>query len=158
MKPEDLLWLALGAVAVAAEFAWQHRQGVVILIALGIGVGIMNDLAALTAKIHTELDAFGRLLESRFQPPNLDLINRLAAAELLEKSEAHKCPECGALPVFKTFLEAAAADKKGALAYMMLSGGFTNGSGYWHYSYHLENCSRREPGEAVVEAPPEKQE
>ena len=130
MKLEDLLWLALGAAA------------------LGIGVGIMNNLAALTAEIHTELDALHQLLDSRLLAsnllPDLDPVIRLATAELSEKSKANKCPECGARPVFKTFLEAASAEKKGALALMMLSGGFTEGSGYWHYTYHLENWQRRE--------------
>ena len=131
MKPDDLLWLALGAAAVATQFARQQRHGVVIVIALGIGVGIMNNLTnlvALTAEFHSELKALRQLLQSRLS--NLDAIRRLAIAELREKIESHKCPECGALPVFETNYDTAET-----LADQVLSGGG------WHYTHHRENCS-----------------
>ena len=76
MKPEDLFWLVLGVAAVAAEFVWQHREGVVVLVALGIGLGIMNNLAALTAELHAELDALNQLLESRLRQLNADDLQR----------------------------------------------------------------------------------
>jgi hypothetical protein len=143
MKLADLFWLVLGVAAVAAEFVWQHRQGVVILIALGIGAGIMNNLANLAefqSELHAELKALRQLLESRLS--NLDPIRRLAIAELEEKIELHKCPECGALPVFETNYDR--LDSADALANRVLSGGS------WDYKHHDKNCKLREPGNDAV--------
>ena len=41
---------------------------IVLLLALAIGVGFMNILAALAAEFHSKLDALHRRLESRLRP------------------------------------------------------------------------------------------
>ena len=75
---------------------------ILLLIALGIGFGIMNSLATLTSV----LDSLRQLVDSRLRPgvdkDDIDPVIRLAATLFEEKREAHKCPECGALPAFRT--------------------------------------------------------
>jgi hypothetical protein len=128
VNPEDLFWLALV---------------VVLLFALGIGAGIRSNLAALTA----ELDALRQLLDSRLRPgvdkDDIDAVTRLAATLFEEKRGAHKCPECGALPAFKTGREAFGEDKRAAGAE---DWAYSSGGGYWHYPYHLGDCSLLKPG------------
>lgn len=131
--------------------------GVVVLVALGLGAGIMNNLVRLTAEFHTELEALRQLLESRLRKPNLDPLTRLAVALLREKSESHKCPECGALPVFEANYDDDKMGKEGeadTLGRFLFPG---REGGGWRYTYHFADCSRREPGTAVVTSTKEEQ-
>jgi len=137
----------------------------VLLVALGIGAGIVNNLAGLTAEVDAKLTALHELLDSRLRELNnngsiergLEPIARLATALLDEKSEAHKCPECGALPFYETNRDTLGKESGNAtLARLVLSGGLIGGS--WRYTYHFENCSRREPGTAVITSPKDGEE
>ncbi|HEY9157261.1 hypothetical protein [Candidatus Binatus sp.] len=134
MNPHDLFLVALL---------------IVLLVALGIGSGIMNNLATLTSA----LDELRQLLDSKLRPgvdkDDIDPVTRLAAILLEEKREAHKCPECGALPVFETSSESARKDKGSALFFRYIFSGGLKG-GYWKYPYHLEDCSLREPESAAI--------
>ncbi len=133
---------------------------IVLLLALVIGAGIRNNLGALTVELHSELDALHQLLDSRLQlgvdKHDIEPIACLASALLDEKREVHKCPECGALPTFQMNRETLGKEGGSAtLARLVLSGGLTGGS--WHYTYHLGDCSLREPG-AVIRLRTEEEE
>jgi len=129
----------------------------ILLVALGIVAGIRNNLAALTAEIKTlhkmlesglrRLGADGRIEE------RLDPVAHLAVAQLREKSESLKCSECGALPVFQANYDDDSMGKEGeadTLGRFLFAG---REGGGWRYTYHFENCSRREPGTAVITSP-----
>ena len=133
MNPEDIFWLALV---------------IVLVLALVIGAGIRNNLAALTVELHSELDALHQLLDSRLQlgvdKHDIEPIVCLASALLDKKREVHKCPECGALPTFKMNRETLGKEGGSAtLARLVLSGGLTGGS--WQYTYHAGDCSLHDP-------------
>jgi hypothetical protein len=146
MNLQDLFWVALV---------------IVLLVALGIGAGIRNNLAALAVELHSELEALHQLLDSRLQlgvdKHDIEPIVYLASALLYEKREVHKCPECGALPTFQMNRETLGTEGGSAtLLRLILAGGLTGG--VWHYTYHVEDCSLRKPGSAVVGHPTEEEE
>ncbi len=123
---------------------------IVLIVGLGIGSGIMNNLATLTSV----LDALRQLVDSRLRPgvdkDDMDAVTRLAAILLEEKREAHKCPECGALPVFETISEAVRKERGSAPGWLYVLSGGTGGR--WKFKYHLEDCSLREAGSAVAKS------
>jgi hypothetical protein len=58
------IWTLLDVAFLIASFLWEHRVGIVVLLALGCLVLIVNSLAGLEAMLHEQLDDLNKTLKS----------------------------------------------------------------------------------------------
>jgi hypothetical protein len=130
--------IVLNLAFMALSFLWEYRAGLVVVIALIVGVDALRTIAWNFGQIVVQLAEIKS--KPRRHKHGIEPIAHLAAIRLEESRMAHRCAECGALPNFRANLELIAEagklnesskTRKGhALSALLLLGGNSSGA-FW---------------------------